>query len=224
MSFWDQLTDGLESIGATAADWIPRILVALLVLVIGRWILGIIRGWVEKLLSIPAVQNVFDRAGITPALAPSGQSPAKLTATVLHAVFLVALWLIVFNILGVEAIVDLLRRLLAWIPLVLIAAIVVIIASAVGNWVATLVRPYADQRDVAWLPGAVRILIVVFGVLTALDILEIRFAEDIVKIVTAAAGVALAIAFGVGGIDTAKKWWARYGSPPDSGAGGGPGV
>ncbi|NND84921.1 MAG: hypothetical protein HKN46_07205 [Acidimicrobiia bacterium] len=213
MQFWDQLVEGLESIGSAAADWIPRIAVALLVLIVGRWILGLIRKWVAKLLGLPAVNSVFDRAGINGALEPSGTSPAKLTATVLYAVLMVGLWLIVFNILQVDAIVSLLERLLAWIPLVLVAAVVVIVAAAVGNWVADLIRPFADQRQVGWLPGAVRVGIVVFGALAAFDILDIRFAEDIVKILTVAAGLAFAVAFGVGGIDTAKQWWSRYLTP-----------
>ena len=218
MSFWDQLVDGLESVGTTAAEWIPKILVALLVLWIGRWILGLVRSWIEKLLSLPAVQGLFDRAGISSAMATAQQSPAKVAATLIYAVLLVGLWLIVFNILELIAIVDLLERLLAWIPLLLVAAALVIIAAAAGNWVSGLVRPYADQRGVSWLPGAIRVLVLIFGVLAALDILEIRFAEDIVKIVTAAAGIALAVAFGIGGIDTAKKWWERYGSPRDPGS------
>jgi hypothetical protein len=43
--------------------------------------------------------------------------------------------------------------------------------------------------------------------------LGITFASDITKIFTAAIGIAFAIAFGVGGIDTAKKWWAKYLAP-----------
>ena len=60
---------------------------------------------------------------------------------------------------------------------------VTIIAAAVGNFVADLVRPYADDRNVNWLPTAVRVVIIVAGVLAALDLLEIRFAEDIVNAV-----------------------------------------
>jgi len=45
MSFWDQLIEGLESIGNAIAEWAPKILVALIVLVIGRWLLGIVRRW-----------------------------------------------------------------------------------------------------------------------------------------------------------------------------------
>ncbi len=213
MSFWDQFVEGIESIGTTIADWAPRIALALIVLIIGRWILRLIRSWVEKLLSLPAVQGTFDRAGITSAVSPGGRTPAALAATVIYAFLLIALWLIIFNILQLETIVDLLERLLAWVPVVIIAAIVVIISAAVANWTADLVRPYAEERDVPWLATAVRVLIIVFGVLFALDILEITFAEDIAKILTAALGIAFAVAFGIGGIDTAKRWWERYLTP-----------
>jgi hypothetical protein len=47
----------------------------------------------------------------------------------------------------------------------------------------------------------------------ALELLNIEFAGDLLRIVVAAFGISLAIAFGVGGIDTAKLWWAKYGSP-----------
>ena len=213
MSFIDELREGLESIGSTLADWIPRIVVALLVLIVGRWILRLIRSWVERLLELDAVQAVFERAGVTGALAPSGRSPAKLVGTLIYAFLMIGLLLIVAQIVQIDPIVDLLERLIAVLPLIFVAVALVIIAAAVANFVADLVQPFAEQRGVGWLTTVVRIVIILFGVLAALDLLDIRFAEDIVKIITAAAGVALAIAFGVGGIDAAKQWWAKYGTP-----------
>ncbi len=213
MSFWDQFVEGLENFGSAIAEWAPRILVALLVLIIGRWILRIVKNAVERILEVPAVQTVFEKAGITSALAPSGRTPAKLAATLIYAFLLVGLFLIVANVLQIEPIVDLLERLLAFLPLVFVAVTLVIIAAAVANFVAELVGPYAAERGVPWLTTAVKVVIILFGALAALDLLEITFAEDIVKIVVAALGVTFAVAFGIGGIDTAKQWWARYGSP-----------
>jgi hypothetical protein len=221
---WDNLVNGLKeafsSIGSTLGDWIPRIIVALLVVIVGGWILRIIRTWVQRLLDTPPAKAVFDQAGITSALAPSGRSAATLVATVAYAFLLLVLWLIVFRILQIEPIESLLERLIAVVPLILVAVVLVILAAAVGSYVAELVRPFAEQRNVGWLPSAVRILIIVIGGLAALDLLDITFAEDIVKILIAAAGVAFAIAFGVGGIDTAKRWWSRYLAPRDTGGGG----
>jgi hypothetical protein len=216
MSFWDQLVAEFDSLGTVIAEWLPRLLVALLVLVIGRWVLKWVRTLVEKVLNWSFVQGIFDRAGITGALGASDQTAAGITASIVYAYLVVVLWLVVFRVLQIQTLEDLLERFLAWIPTVLLAVLVVIIASAIASWVAALVKPFADSKGVGWLTWLVHIAVIVFGVLFALDILEVTFAEDITKILTAAAGIAFAIAFGVGGIDTAKKWWAKYLSPKET--------
>lgn len=213
MGFFDRLEEAFNDIGGAVGDWAVKIAVALLVLIIGRWIIGIVKKWVLRLLETDAAKTVFEKSGVSAALAPSGRSAPALVGTILGAVLMVVLWLIVANILEIDPVVDLLERLIAVLPLIMVAVVLVIIAAAVGNFVADLARPYAEQRNVAWLPSAVRIVVLLFGVLAALDLLEIRFAEDLVKIATAGVGIAFAVAFGVGGIDTAKQWWARYLSP-----------
>jgi hypothetical protein len=219
MSFWDQLVAEFETLGQATAEWLPRIVVALLILIIGRWILKWIRTLVEKFLNLGFMQAIFDRAGITSALASSDQTAAGITATIVYAYLVVVLWLMVFRVLQIQSLEVLLERFLAWVPVILLAAIVVVIAAAVANWTAGLVRPFANDKDVPWLTWVVQILIILFGVLFALDMLGITFASDITKILTAAIGIAFAIAFGVGGIDTAKKWWAKYLAPRSSSEG-----
>ncbi|MFV9672507.1 MAG: mechanosensitive ion channel family protein [Acidimicrobiia bacterium] len=218
MSFWDQLVAEFESLGQVVAEWLPRILVALLILIIGRWILKWVRKLIEKLLNLSFVQGIFDRAGITSALASSDQTAAGITASIVYAYLVVVLWLVVVRVLQIITLEDLLERFLAWIPTVLLAVLVVVIAASIAGWVAALVKPFADSKGVGWLTWLAHIAVIVFGVLFALDILEVTFAEDITKILTAAAGVAFAIAFGVGGIDTGKKWWAKYLSPKETGS------
>ncbi len=215
MSFWDQLVAEFETLGQLVAEWLPRIIVALLILIIGRWILQWIRKLVEKFLNWSFMQSIFDKAGITNALAGSDQTAAGITATVIYAYLVVVLWLMVFRVLQIQTLEALLIRFLAWIPIVLLAALIVVIAAAVASWTADLVRPFATSKDVPWLTWVVQILIVIFGVLFAMDLLQVTFAADITKILTAALGIAFAIAFGVGGIDTAKKWWAKYLAPRD---------
>jgi hypothetical protein len=224
MSFWDRLVEELKTLGETLAEWIVLIAVALLVLLIGRWILRWVRTLIEKFLGANWMKGVWDRSGVTRALEPSGQSAASITATIAYAYLMVLLWLVVVRILRLDTIEDLLVRLLAWLPLLLLAAIVVIIAAAVASWTADLIRPFARDKGVPWLTWLIHIGIVVFGLLFALDILDVTFAENIVMIVIAAAGIALAVAFGVGGIDAAKQWWARYGTPSNVTGGGSPGA
>ena len=68
MSFWDSLVDRLQTFGEAVIEWAVLILVALIVLVIGRWIIGLIRTWTEKLLEARWLQPLWDRSGVSTAL------------------------------------------------------------------------------------------------------------------------------------------------------------
>jgi Conserved TM helix len=217
VSFWDSLVQRLQALGEGIVEWGILILVALLVLIVGRWLIGFVRNWIERLLSARPLDGLWQRSGVSRALEGTGQTPASITATVVYAYLMVALLLVVARILQLASIEALLERLLAWIPVLLLAVAVVIIAAAVGHWAANLVRPFADEQGLPWLSTVVHIAVVVFGVLFALELLQVEFAEEIVMILIAAVAIALAVAFGVGGIDTARKWWARYATPKDVG-------
>lgn len=218
MSFWDSLVDRLQEFGETVIEWAILLGITLIVLVIGRWIIGLVRKAIEVILGATALDGIWKRSGVAKALEEGDQTPASIVATVVYAYLMVGLFMIAARILELATIEALLIRLLAWIPLLLLAATIVIIAAAAGSWAAGLVKPFADEQNVPWLTYVVHVGVILFGLLFAMDLLRVTFAEDVVKIVIASTTIALAIAFGVGGIDAAKKWWAKYGSPSDSGS------
>lgn len=224
MSFWDTTLEELRALGEVIVEWAVLIAIALVVLIIGRWILGMVRKAVERLLGADSMAGVWEKSGVKGALGSSDQTPASLAATIIHAYLMIGLFLIVTRILRLDTIETLLERLLLWVPQLILAAVIVIVAAAAAQWTAGLVGPFADDKGVSWLASLVKITIIVFGVIFALDVLDITFAEDVLKILIAAAGIALAIAFGVGGIDAGRQWWARYATPDkfgaDAGAGG----
>jgi len=217
MSFWDQMVAEFESLGQLAAEWIPRIIVALVVLVIGRWIISWIKKLIVKFLDLSFMQGVFDRAGITGALKTSDQTASGIVGTIAYAYLLVVLWLIVFQVLQIGTLETLLERFLVWIPTVLLSGVVIVVAAAVGAWVAGIIKPLAEPKGVGWIALLAHVSVIVFGVLFALDLLAVSFALNLAMILLSAAGVAFAIAFGVGGIPAGKLWWAKYGSPKGSG-------
>lgn len=217
MSFWDQLVEELESLGQTIVEWVVLIGVALLVLVIGRWVVKWIARILARLLGAEVLNPVWERSGVNSALEGTNQSVASITATVVYVYLMTGVVLVAARILGLSGIESLLERLLAWIPLLVVAVIIVIIAAAAASWTADLVRPFALDNGVGWLVWVVQVSVIVFGVLFALDLLNVEFAGDLVRLVVAAFGIALAIAFGVGGIDAAKLWWAKYGTPGAAG-------
>lgn len=214
MSFWDRLVEGLRDVGTAIGEWTPRIIGAIIILIVGWWIARILRNLTKKFLDWDPVQSVLDAAGINPALEGSGYNAADLAASVVYFFIWLLVLLATFETLQADAIVALLERVIAVIPLVFFAFIIVVIAAAVGKFVAGLVAPWAETNGVTWLPWLTRAGFILFGLVTALDLLSIGFFTNaLATAILGGAGIAFAIAFGVGGIDTAKRWWAKYLSP-----------
>ncbi len=213
-SFWDRFVESLEAVGTAIGEYAPRILSALIILIVGWFIIRILKSVTRRLLASGPVSAVLDMAGISGALERGGYNVASLGASVVY----LFLWLIVlleaFEALEAVTFVDLLERLIAWLPLVFVAFLIVVLITAVGNMVAKMVAPWSEKEGVTWLPMLTRAGFILFGLATALDLLKIGIFVNIVTAsILGAVGVAFAIAFGVGGIDTAKRWWARYLSP-----------
>ena len=213
MSFWDRLVEEARSLGELTLEWAILIAVALLVLIVGRWIAGLIRKAVVALMGASALDGVWDRAGVNRAMANTDQTPATVVGTIVYAYLMIGVVLIAVRVLRMDTIEALLQNLLLWIPQLILAAIVVLIAAAAAHWTKELVAPFAESRGLGWLDNLVYIAILVLGVVFALDIVNISFAEEVLQIVIAAFAVAFAVAFGVGGIDTAKLWWRKYATP-----------
>lgn len=216
MSFWDSLWDRLVTFGETFIEWAILILIALVVLVVGRWIVRLISKLLAGFLDADILEGMWKRSGVSKALADGDQTPGSIVYTIIYAYLMVVLLLIVAGILNLPPMQALLIRLLGWIPLLLVAAVIVVVFAAAGSWAAGLVKPFADEQNVGWLTWVVHVGVIVFGLLFAMEVVNVSFAGEIVTIIIGSATIALAIAFGVGGIDAGKQWWAKYGTPKSS--------
>ncbi len=226
MSFWDRLTEGLRDIGTAIGEWTPKIIGALLILIVGWFIARILRSLVKRFMEWSPVQAVLDAAGINSALEESGYNAASLTASVVYFFLWLTVLMLAFEALEADVIVALIQRFLAVIPVIVVAFVVIVIAAAVGKFVAGLIEPWSTSNGLTWLPWLTRVGFILFGLVTAMEMLRVGFfVNALTTAIFGGIGIAFAIAFGIGGIDTAKQWWAKYLSPSDDrgpSAGGGP--
>lgn len=200
--------------------FLPRLLVALVV-VIGGWMLAkVIRFAVSRGLRAVNFNVLTERAGLDGFLRQGGveADTATIFAGLVYWLVILAALLIAFNGLGLTYITDLLSRVVWFVPNVLVALLVLAFGSyfarVVGDAVVTYCRNI-NLPDAAFFGKLAKYAIMAFVVLIALE--HIKIGGDIVResflVVLAGVVFALALAFGIGGKDWAAEriehWWPR---------------
>ena len=136
------------------------------------------------------------------------QSPSRLAGTLsFWAVFLGALSIAV-DVLGIAALEDLVRSVWGYIPNVLAAVLIFVVASAIAGGLAALVdRTMGDTPTGGIVKTVAPVLVMAIALFMILDQLEI--ANNIVTITYAAligaVALGMALAFGLGGREVAAR-------------------
>jgi Conserved TM helix len=202
------------------AAFLPRLLLALVVLAVGWLLAKTARFAVERALRAMNFTVLTERAGTDNFLHQAGMRGDTTTLFGLVAFWLVVLatLMIAFNGLGLTYITDLLGRVVWFTPKLLVAMLVVVFGSYCARFVGGAVQSYCEDAQIpdADLLGRIaRYLIVIFVVMIALG--QVEVGGDIVQrtflIILAGLVLALALAFGLGGKEWAaamlERWWPR---------------
>jgi len=202
------------------ATFLPRLLLALVVVAIGWLFAKAVRFAVEKGLRAINFTVLTERAGTDNFLQQAGLKGDTTTLFGLVAYWLAILAALItaFNGLGATHIADLLGRAVLFTPKLVVAMLVVVFGSYCARVVGGAVYTYcmdAQIPDADLLGRIARYLIVIFVVMIALSQMEVG--GDIVQmtflIILAGLVLALALAFGLGGKEWAaamlERWWPR---------------
>src|SRR5205823_8707437 len=116
--------------------------------------------------------------------------------------------------LGLPAVSNILNTLVAFIPNVFVAILVLFLGTLAATFVADLVRGATASANVgnpSVFAAIARWAIIGFSALVALEQLQIAPAliNELFAAVVGAAAIAFGLAFGLGGQDTARRWLSR---------------
>jgi hypothetical protein len=211
------MTDIGASIGnafATAIDLlvltIPRIIGFLIIIVIGWIISSILAGVVATILRTIKFNDIAQRAGITGFIQKMGlkTDPAGVLANIVKWFIRLIALVAAFDALGLPAVSQIVQAFLLWIPNLIVAIVILVIAGLVANLLADLVRGATAQAQLGnpdVLAGITRVAVWGFGIIVAVN--QIGIASTLVNTLfmglVAALALALGLAFGLGGRDTA---------------------
>ncbi|WP_438388280.1 mechanosensitive ion channel family protein [Actinopolyspora saharensis] len=201
--------DSLQSGFTQLVGYLPQLIGALLVLVIGYLIARILRAVVTRVLRKLRLDDRMSRSGqgarYVESLSPQG-SPARLIGTVVFAVVMLFVLSSAIGTLGIPALTGFMNAVLGYLPRVLAALAIFLLAAAVAGAVGTLVdRTMGDTPVGRMARTAAPTLVMAIGVFMILT--QLRIAPVIVTVtyVALVGAIALgsAIAFGLGGREAA---------------------
>jgi flagellar biosynthesis protein FliQ len=206
----------LQEIGA----FLPRLLVAVGVLIVGWLIAKATRFTAVKAMRAFNFHVLTERAGIDGFLQQGGteKDATDVFGAIVYWLVILAALIVAFNGLGLSQVTDLLTRVLLFLPKLLVALVLLIVGAYFGRFVGQAVTTYlrnAEIADAGLLGHAVQYAIVAFVILLAFDHLDIGggLIQNTFLILLAGVVLALALAFGIGGRDWAAalldRWWPR---------------
>jgi len=206
------------------ADFLPRLGLALVILIAGWLVAKMIRFAIARGLRAVNFHVVTDRAGIDGFLRDGGirMDATDILAVLIYWIVILTALLIGFNLLGLTYITELLSRVLLFVPKVLVAALILAFGAYFARFVGQSICAYLrniHMQDADLLGNLARYAILTFVVLIALD--QVNVGGEIVRqtflIVLAGIIFALALAFGLGGREWAaellERWWPRKKRP-----------
>ena len=210
---WSQ---GIEDAWSDLAGFAPKLIAAVVVLMVGWFIARIIRKVVEKVLAKIKFDQYVDKAGIGAPVERAGYPDSgKLLAKLVYYMIMLTVLQLAIGVFGDSAVNDAFDGLIAFIPKLFIAIIIVVITGVVANTVRSLVEPAVSHLGVGpLLAKAAFVAIWVIGGFAAFDQLEIASdtVDTLFQTVTYSLGLILVIKFGVGGVWAARDrfWPAVY--------------
>lgn len=196
--------------------FIPKLLGFLVILIIGLIIASLVARGITALLRKIGFDRMADRVGLTRF---EQSMNVKLDAAgVLGKVvywFILLIFLIpAVDALGLTTISNILNQIIAFIPNVFVAILVLFLGTLLATFIADIIRGAMARTSIGnpnVFAAIARWAIIGFAALIALEQLQIAPAllDELFGAVVGATALALALAFGLGGQDAARRWLAR---------------
>jgi hypothetical protein len=198
---------------------IPRIIGFALILLIGWFIASLVARAVAGLLRAVNFNELAQRSGFSGFVQNMGVRTDASGFLALIAKWFIRLIVLVvaFDALGLPVVSEVFQQLLLWLPNLVVALVVLVIAGLAANALFGLVRGSTAQAGFGnpdLLGNIARVAVWAFGIVVAVNQLGIAvtLVNTLFMATVGAVALALGLAFGLGGRDTAgqivRDWYA----------------
>ncbi|MEX1907587.1 hypothetical protein L6241_04660 [Janibacter sp. Y6] len=207
------MQNALDQLWVALALYVPKIVLFLVILVIG-WIVAKILGKaVDSILERVGFDRAVERGGVKRALAKSQYDASSIVGKVVYYTLVLFVLQLAFGVFGPNPISDLLTRVIAFLPSVVVAIVIVVLAAAIATAVRELVANtlggLSYGRVLANIAGA---FIIGLGIIAALDQVGIATTVTMPVLIAVLATIGGILVVGVGGglIKPMQARWEGY--------------
>jgi small-conductance mechanosensitive channel len=193
--------------------YLPILLGALIILIVGWIVAKAIRRIVDWLLKVVRFDTLADKAGISGILKKGDLkvSAGEVVSSIVYWLIIIMVLVMAVDALGLPKGSDILAGLFAYVPKVIAALLVLVVAMFLASFVSGIVRIAAGNAKLPkpeLLAGICRWAIIIFAVTISLAQLGIAplLVTATFNIILGGACLALALAFGLGGKDAAARY------------------
>jgi hypothetical protein len=191
---------------------IPKVLAFAVILIIGWIVASALAGAVAALLRTVRFNDLAERAGLASFVRNMGANTdsAGLLATITKWFVRLIVLVVAFDALGLPAVSAVLQQLLLWLPNLVVALVMLVIGGLAANALYNLVRGATTSAGFSnpdLLANIARMAIWAFAIIVAVNQLGIAttLVNTLFMATVGALALALGLAFGLGGRDTAAE-------------------
>jgi hypothetical protein len=211
---WDNLVaEPVRQMLTKILAYLPILLGALVILIVGWIIAKAIRRAIDWLLKMVRFDTLADKAGISEILRKGNLkiSAREVVSGIVYWLIIIMVLVMAVDALGLPKASDVLASLFAYVPNVIAALLVLVVAMFLASFVSGIVRTAAGNANLPKpeiFASISRWAIIIFAATVSLEQLGIAslLVTTTFNIILGGICLALALAFGLGGKDVAAKY------------------
>jgi hypothetical protein len=187
-----------------------KVLIFLAIILLGWFVGSWLRRWITRLLQRVGFDRAVERGGLQRML--GGNSASDLTARLVFLTFMLFVLQLAFGIFGPNPVSDLISDVVAWLPRLFVAVVIVVVAAAVAGWVRDLIREALGGLSYGnAIATTAQVVILALALIAALNQIGVATSVTLPVLITVLAVVAGVIIVGVGGglIKPMQHRWER---------------
>ncbi len=192
--------ESLQNGANDVATFVPKLLAFLVILIIGLIVAKLVAKATDMVLERVGFDHAVERGGVKTALARSQYDASDIAAKIVYYALVLFVLQLAFGVFGPNPVSELLQGVIAFLPKLFIALVIIVVASAIAKAVKDLVSNALSGLSYGRLVANVAsIVILALGIIAALNQVEVATTVTTPILIAFLATIGGILVVGVGG-------------------------